>query len=64
MFIVNNRKKIHQKSHRISRMTNNFNLLNYLINDNFKHSISKIKNMNINKLDIDIKRIIQKKYSN
>jgi hypothetical protein len=51
MFIVNNRKKIHQKSHRISRMTNNFN---------FKHSISKIKNMNINKLDIDIKRIFQK----
>ena len=32
-------------------MTNNFN---------FKHSISKIKNMNINKLDIDIKRIFQK----
>lgn len=64
MFILNNRKKIHQKSHRISRMTNNFNLLNSLISDNFKPSKSKMKNMNINKLDIDIKRIIQKKYNN
>ncbi len=45
-------------------MTNNFNLLNSLISDNFKPSNSKMKNMNINKLDIDIKRMIQKKYSN
>ena len=64
MFILNNRKKNHQKSQRILIMTNNFNLLNYLISDNFKHSNSKMKNININKLDIDIKRIIQKKYSN
>ena len=49
MFILNNRKKNHQKSQRILIMTNNFNLLNYLISDNFKHSISKMKNININK---------------
>lgn len=50
-----------EKSHVISTMTKNVNLLNYLTSEDFKSTISKLKKMNINKLDIDIKRIIQKK---
>jgi hypothetical protein len=42
-------------------MTKNIKLLNFLVSEEFKPTITKMKNMNINKLDIDLKRMIQRK---
>ncbi len=49
------------KSKNIETMTKNIKLLNYLVSEDFKPTITKMKKMNINKLDIDLKRVIQRK---
>ena len=49
------------KSKNIESMTKNIKLLNFLVSEDFKPTITKMKKMNINKLDIDIKRVIQRK---
>ena len=49
------------KSKNIESMTKNIKLLNFLVSEEFKPTITKMKNMNINKLDIDLKRMIQRK---
>lgn len=49
------------KSFLVKNMTKNVKLYNYLLSDKFKPVITNMKSMDVNKLDHDIKRTIQKK---
>ena len=49
------------KSKNIEKMNKNIKILNYLVSEDFKPTITKMKKMNINKLDIDMKRVIRGK---
>lgn len=49
------------KSNYIEKMVKNLTLLNYLTSDEFKPTITNLKQMHINKIDPISKRIIQKK---
>ena len=49
------------KSQKIETMVKNLHLLSYLTSEEFKPTITNLKSMNINKLDLNLKRTIQKK---
>ena len=49
------------RSFLVKKMTKNVLLYNYLLSDEFKPVIADMKSMDVNKLDHDIKRTIQKK---